>query len=218
MSMFDWPQPDGSAYYSVPEEAIQYLPEAWQSQLREILADGRAVLESVDKNVTELARLAQALPGTASLRYIHGRLSAAKFEATTEAVLEHDMLTTAFAVTYARVVNGERGRGISRKEIPQHLRAAHDAIMLLRNKRYAHNDAHESQQGRLRFDYQDGSFLLNIEFALGYHINGATEWGELVRFIDCLMLKRLNDQLRILREKTGREWTFPSGPPPDWVG
>lgn len=216
--MVKWPPAVGKTYYSIPEEAIQYLPEAWQTQLREILSDGRAVLESVDSTVAELSRLARALPGTASLRYIHNRLQTAKFEATTEAVLEHEMLTTAFAVTYARIVNGERGRGISRKEIPPHLRASHDAIMLMRNKRYAHNDDHESYQGRLRFEYEDGSFHLNIEFALGYYINGAAEWGDLVTFIDELMLKRLNDQLRILREKTGREWSFPSGPPPDWVG
>ncbi len=52
---------------------------------------------------------------------------------------------------------------------------------------------------------------------MGCYAGGAREWERLVVFLDDLMVERLNQQLEHLRKKTGREWTFPSGPPPEWT-
>ena len=204
-------------YVVFPEEAIKYLPEEWQKHFYALKEEGQAVLEAADDNLKILNRLAHAFPTMASLRYIQHRLASTKFEATIEWVLENDMLILAFVTTYARLVQGGIGSGISRKELPAELRPVHDKIIELRNKRYAHNDSHDSIIGNLEVGFEDGKFDVSVKFDMGFHVGGALEWEPLVVFLDDLMFRRLHRQLERLKEKTGREWTFPSGPPPRWA-
>jgi hypothetical protein len=204
-------------YVVFPEEAIKYLPDEWQKHLSALKAEGHGVLESADLNLKNLNRLVQAFPTMASLRYIQHRLASTKFEATTEWVLENDMLTLAFVTTYTRLIDGGIGSGVSRSALPAVLRPVHDNIIELRNKRYAHNVGHDSITGRLEIGFKGGKFDISVNFTMGSHVGGALAWEPLVEFLDGLMFSRLHDQLEKLKEKTGREWTFPSGPPPKWV-
>ncbi len=208
---------DSGEYFVLPEEAIEFLPAEWQEPLRAMLDDGRAVLESVDSDITHLIRLVRAFPAMASLRYVHSRLTNTTFEATTEWYFDHEMLTAAFAVAYVRVVKGELGSGVSRKALPAELRQAHDAIIELRNKRYAHNAEHDSVEGMLEVQFGDGRFDVSAKMQMGFHVGGANEWGKLVVFLDELMSDRLGKILDRLKEKTGHEWAFANGPPPPWV-
>lgn len=208
---------EGGEYYVLPEDAIQHLPPEWQESLRAVLDDGRAVLESVDSDITTLSRLVGAFPAMASLRYVHSRLANTTFNATTEWYFEHEMLTAAFAVAYVRVIDGAAGSGVSRKALPAELRQAHDEIIELRNKRFAHNAGHESVEGILEVQFGDGRFDVSAKMKMGFYIGGANEWGKLVAFLDELMFIRLKKILDRLREKTGHEWTFPSGPAPSWI-
>lgn len=211
-------EPEESREYVVfPEEAIKYLPKEWQQQLYALKEEGQGVLETADENLTILNRLAHAFPTMASLRYIHHRLVSTRFEATTDWVLENDMLTLAFVTTYVRLIDGGIGSGVSRGAIPPELRPVHDKIIELRNKRYAHNAGHDSIAGELEIGFEGGKFDINIRFNMGFHVGGALEWKPLVEFLDELMFRRLHAQLEKLKEKTGREWSFPSGPPPKWV-
>lgn len=204
-------------YVIFPEEAIKYLPEEWQKHLHAINEEALGILEAADKDLTILNRIVHAYPTMASLRYIQHRLASTKFEATTEWMFENDMLTLAFVTTYARLVQGGIGSGVSRKTLPTELRSVHDSIVELRNKRYAHNDKHESITGRLDIGFEEGSFNINVNFSMGIHVGGAHEWEALVVFLDELMVNRLHTQLKKLKEKTGYAWSFPSGPPPKWV-
>lgn len=204
-------------YFAIPEEAIEFLPPEWRDEIHAVREDGLSVLRAVDSDIKKLVRLAKAFPAMVSLRYIQSRLASADFRPTTEALLEHDMLTLAFVVAYVRVVDGNQGSGVSRDALPAHLRQAHDEIITLRNRRFAHNAEHQSVEGALEIGLESGQFHLNVSFSLGYYIRGANEWGQLVSFLDELMFNRLHKQLEKLRQKTGREWTFPSGPPPEWA-
>lgn len=204
-------------YVIFPEEAIKYLPEEWQKHLYAIKEEWQGILEAADENLTILNRIVHAYPTMASLRYIQNRLASTRFEATTEWVLENDMLTLAFVTTYARLVQGGIGSGVSRKTLPAELRPVHDNIIEIRNKRYAHSDEHESITGRLEVSFEGGRFDINVNFNMDFHVGGAREWEPLVVFLDELMVSRLHTQLERLKEKTGREWSFPSGPPPKWV-
>src|SRR3546814_16868596 len=60
------------------------------------------------------------------------------------AFLELDMLTTAFVATYVRLHTGGSGSGFARAPLPEALRSAHDEIIDMRNKRYAHVAEHDS--------------------------------------------------------------------------
>jgi hypothetical protein len=177
----------------------------------------KGVLEAADDNLKILIRLVHAFPTMASLRYIQHRLASTKFEATTEWVLENDMLTLAFVTTYARLIDGGIGSGVSRSTLPADLRPVHDNLIDLRNKRYAHNAGHDSITGSLKIGFEGGKFEISTNVNMDVYVGGAREWEPLVEFLDDLMFSRLDAQLKELKEKTGREWTFPSGPPPNWV-
>ncbi len=214
----DVEEPKGQhEYVAFPEEAIKYLPEEWQKHLNGLKEEGRGVLEMVDENLENLKRLVHAFPTMYSLRYIQHRLASTKFEATMEWALENELLTLAFVTTYVRLINGGIGSGVSRDTLPAELRPVHDNIIELRNRRYAHNSGHDSITGHLEIGFEGGKFDINVNFNIGFHIGGAPEWEPLVVFLDNEMSRRLHAQLRKLKEKTGREWTFPSGPPPKWV-
>lgn len=211
-------EPEASQEYVVfPEEAIKYLPEEWQQHLYALKEEGQGVLEAADDNLKILNRLVHAFPTMASLRYIQHRLASTKFEASMEWALENDMLTLAFVTTYARLIDGGIGSGVSRSALPAELRPVHDNIIELRNKRYAHNVGHDSITGSLEIGFEGGKFDISVNFNMGFHVGGALEWEPLVVFLDGLMIRRLHAQLEKLKERTGREWTFPSGPPPKWV-
>src|SRR3546814_12020101 len=53
-------------------------------------------------------------------------------------------LTTAFVATYVRLHTGGSGSGFARDALPGALRSAHDEIIDMRNKRYAHVAEHDS--------------------------------------------------------------------------
>lgn len=204
-------------YVTFPEDAIKYLPEEWQQHLFDLKKEGQGVLETADENLRILNRIVHAFPTMASLRYIQHRLVSTKFEPTMEWAHENDMLTLAFVTTYARLIHGGIGSGISRRALPVELRPVHDNIIELRNKRYAHNAGHDSITGSLEIGFEGGNFDISVNFNMGFHVGGALEWQPLVEFLDSLMFSRLHTQLEKLKEKTGREWTFPSGPPPKWI-
>jgi hypothetical protein len=154
-------------YVAFPEEAIKYLPEEWKKHLYALKEEGQGVLEAADENLKKLNRLVHAFPTMASLRYIQHRLASTKFEATTEWMFETDMLTLAFVTTYVRLIHGGTGSGVSRSSLPAELRPVHDNIIELRNKRYAHNDRHDSITGSLEIGFEDGEFDINVGFTLG---------------------------------------------------
>lgn len=205
-------------YVCIPEELIKHLPSEYRVDVDAKKQHVKDVLKIADKDIKNLIRLTNAIPTTSSLRYIHHRLETAKFDVTTEAVMEQEMLTTAFIVTYSRLfASGSGGSGVSRKQIPAHLRAIHDDIIELRNKRYAHNGEHETIGSDVQIDFDGTDFNVSLEIDFCFHVGGKDEWGELVAFLDAHMHQRLAKILSRLKTKTGYEWTTPVGPAPDWV-
>ncbi len=160
---------------------MKFLPEEWQKHIHGMKEDGKAVLEAADENLRILNRLAHAFPTIASLRYILHRLTATKFEATIEWLLENDMLTLAFVTTYARLIEGGIGSGVSRRTLPAELRPVHDEIIELRNKRYAHNAGHDTITGNLNIEFDGSKFDLSVAFNMGVYI-GARSSGSLSLF------------------------------------
>lgn len=205
---------DATEYYAIPEDAIQYLPEGWRNELHATIEGNRAVLKSVDKEITRLIRLSASSMNLVTLKYICGRLQAYRFEPTMDAVLELEMLVTAFVVTYTRLSQGGAFSGFERNELPMQFRPFHDEIVELRNQRFAHNDGHHTIQDAMNIDFEHDRFQLHMSQEIRVQIGGAPEWVEMVEFLDGLYADRLNKVVARLTEKTGKKWALPTGPDP----
>ncbi|MBW4962945.1 hypothetical protein [Sulfitobacter sp. CW3] len=203
----------------VPEEFFNLLPKEYREAAEARKQQGKKVLRIADNDIKGLIRLARAIPTTSSLSYIYHRLKTAKFEVTAEALLEQEVLTTAFIVTYARLfASGNGAVKLSKTDIPEHLRPVHQDIMDLRHQRYAHNGTHKTINSGIELHFDDDGFKVSMQMRLGFFLGGRNEWEELITFIDAHMHESLMKILRRLERKTGYEWTFPEGPRPDWVG
>ena len=209
---------DDGEYVVFSAEALQFLPPEWRKELQAQLDDSRSVLKTVDKELSALSKLTTSLVDMVTLKYIQGRLTAFKFSATMAAFLELDMLTTAFVVTYARLQQGGGGSGFGPDVLPAHLRPVHEAIIELRNKRFAHNTGHHSISDAMEIGFVNGHFEIKLGLQVEYRIGGAPEWPELVNFIDVMMVDRMEKIRARLEAKTGRTWETPKGPPPDMLG
>jgi len=203
---------ESDEYYVLPEEAIALLPEEWQDQIQARISDGRAVLKSVDRELSQLGRLSNSLIALATLKHVRDRLVSYRFAATMDAVLELDMLTTAFIVTYVRLHEGGTGSGFARDVLPERLRSFHDDIISLRNRRFAHTGDHDSVSEAMEIGLQDDRFEVKLSISLGFHIGGATEWQEIVDVLDTIYAERCFKLLSRLKEKTGHDWVFAGDP------
>lgn len=206
---------DTDEYFVIPEEAVQYLPAEWRYQIQAMAADGRAVLKSADRELSQLSRLSFASITLATLKHIKQRLTEYRFAPTMNSILENEMLTGAFSVTYVRLQEGGAGSGFSRGALPVHLRPFHDEIVELRNKRFAHNAGHHTVHEAMEIGFAEQRFEVHLGAELRIQIGGAPEWQELVDFVDGLIADRMDKVMAKLAEKTGLEWTLPKGPPPE---
>jgi hypothetical protein len=206
------PGDEAEEYYVVPEEALQFLPEEWRSHYQAMADNGCAILKSVDKELSQISKISNSFSTLVALKYVQKRLAEYKFGKNMDAILELDMLTTAFVVTYVRLHQGGNSSGFSRSALPEKLRRIHDEIIELRNKRFAHNDDHHSISNAMEIGFQDDRFDIKFELMLGYHVGGVTEWHELVKFLDVMIVEKLHKLLAKLKVKTGRDWVLPAGP------
>jgi hypothetical protein len=210
---------DSEGHFVISEEAIKLLPEEWQNEIIARAEDGRMVLETVDKEITQLERLSKSFYNVTILKYIRDQLSAFKFRPTMEAILELDMLTTAFVATYVRLFTGGNSSGFARDNLPEGLRAAHDEIIEIRNKRYAHTDDHGSVKDEMRIQEGDGgSFVVHLSISYSYYIGGSNEWTKLVDCLDDLFANRGDKIIDRLKQRTGREWSLARGEAPTSEG
>ena len=202
-------------YYMLPEEALHLLPEEWRNNFQSMADNGRAALEAVEKELLQLSRMSNSFTSLVALKHAQKRLSEYKFDTNMDAIMELDMLTTAFVVAYVRLHQGGNGSGFNRDILPEKLRSVHDEIIDVRNKRFAHNDDHHSVSNALGVEFDGDRFFLKFNLTLGYHIGGAPEWHELVQFLDSLTVERTEKLLARLKAKTGHDWIWPKGPAPD---
>jgi len=208
---------DDDEYVSIPEDALQFLPEEWRDQIEGLAANGRAVLRSVDDDLSRISRLASAYIDLVSLKHIQRRLSKHRFEASMDHFLDLDMMTLAFVVTYARLHEGGAGSGFARGNLPPELRPLHDNIIELRNKRFAHNTGHHTVSDALEImsDVSGEWFKVRIGYSLMFQVGGEPRWKELITALESIFVDRMEKLLARITQKTGREWSIESGPPPD---
>lgn len=201
--------------YVISEDAIKFLPEDWQATINARAEDGRKILAMADRELSQLSRLSNSFYHVTILKYVRDRLATFRFKATMEAILELDMLTTAFVATYVRLFTGGSGSGFSRDSLPKELRLIHDEIVEIRNKRYAHVDEHGSVKDEMEIQEEHGNFIVQLSMSYGYYIGGSKHWTKLVDCLDEIFADRGDKIMERLKQRTGREWSLAKGEPPD---
>ena len=98
---------------------------------------------------------------------------------------------------------------------PEALRSAHDEIIDMRNKRYAHVADHDSVNDEMEIQEDEGRFIVNLSFRFGFYIGGSNDWTKLVDALDEIFAERGQKIVERLQARTGREWSIAQGPPPD---
>ncbi|WP_267347093.1 hypothetical protein [Sphingomonas sp. GM_Shp_2] len=202
-------------YNVIPEDALHLLPAEWREEIIARAEDGRRVLGKANEELIQLSRLSASYYHVGVLKHIRERLADYRFRTDMDAFFELDMLTTAFVATYVRLFTGGNGSGFARKALPEPLRAAHDEIIDLRNKRYAHVAAHDSVNDAMEIQEVDGRFVVYLGMRLGYYIGGSNEWTKLVDALEAMFAERSGKIIDRLQARTGREWTIAQGPSPD---
>lgn len=209
------PDNDENSYIVIPEDSIRYLPKEWQDAIHARAEDGRKVLEAADQELKQLSRLSLSFYHMVVLKHIRDRLAEYRFRADMTAFLELDMLTTAFVSTYVRLFTGGSGSGFAREALPRALRAAHDEIIDMRNKRYAHASEHHSVNDEMQIHEEDGRFVVTMSMRFGFYIGGSNDWTKLVDALDEIFAERGQKIIERLQARTGREWTIAVGSDPN---
>ena len=200
-------------YFLVPEEAIEHLPQEWREAIYARAEDGRKVLKAAEPELRQVSRLSLSYYHLTVLKHVRDRLAEYRFQADMIAFLELEMLTTAFVAAYVRLFTGGSGSGFARDALPQSLRPAHDEIIELRNKRYAHVADHHSVSDEMEIYEEDGRFVVTMGLRFGFYVGGSNDWTKLVDALDEMFAERGERLVERLRVRTGREWGFAQGVP-----
>lgn len=183
-----------------------------------------AILQEIyAKNRDDIDRLAQDVQNGysfAKVSFIYGRLKRLgpwmQEDLTMELIFEIDMMQSALAIAYARVFVGG-SRKIGRDKVPVDLRSAHDAIMELRNKRYAHDDNHASVDNFANMQMNGKQVTLAPGSNLLMCLGAPPEWEAPIKWLGEYLVEQSQKQLQRLTDNTGLEWVQPTGPAPNWL-
>lgn len=190
-------------------EAFKQLPHEKREKLESLVSYGNEMLAKADEDIKNLKRLVKMMASVASINFIHQKLRNTAFKITIESALEHEMLTTAFVVTYARLFVSSSGAScISEKKIPKHLKKYHKELIEIRHQRYAHNGTHESINSSIDIGFSGEEFDVFVNYELGMYIGGRDEWGGLVQFVNEYVYDQIYKILDRLHEKTAHKWNF----------
>jgi len=202
---------DKNLYLS--QEALKLLPDEIREHLESQVSYGNEMLAKAYEDIVNLERLVKMMSTVSILNFIHQRLRKTSFEITLDSALEHEMLTTAFVITYSRLFVGSTGAScISEKKVPKHLKNIHSELMGIRHQRYAHNGQHDSISSSMEIEFREEEFDIRLKFEFGMYVGGRDEWVGLVQFVNEYVYDQINKNLDRLHEKTGHKWNFPQGP------
>ncbi|MDD1452664.1 hypothetical protein NHF48_019805 [Sphingomonas sp. H160509] len=175
--------------------------------------EGRAVLAKVTGHLDKASRISRSMVHVLMLRHIQERLWNRKYTADMESILDLDMLTTAFVVTYVRLHLGGAASGFERNDLPERLRDRHDEILTMRNERFAHDDPATSLiTDMTEIQYVDGVYELHSSLSLRYQFGGSPDWKDLIDAIEAILAARSEKLISKMTVASGVEWRMATQP------
>lgn len=149
--------------------------------------------------------------------YLH-RMETLKREVTLDNVLEIDGLLLAFSVTYGRLFTeaAEEFPRLDRNAVYKtgELRATHDRIMEIRNKRYAHEGAGRDIEFSMGVELKDS--VLTVKPSIAFAIPGHEfpSYRTLIDVLQTYTYEKLHKTIEKASAALGVRIDFPHGPPP----
>jgi hypothetical protein len=204
---------DDDGVIRISEEAFRHFPDEMRIELEAVAEEGRAVLANVTGHLDKASRISRSMLHVLLLRHIQERLWNRKYTPDMESILDLDMLTTAFVVTYVRLHLGGGASGFERNDLPEHLRVRHDEILTMRNERFAHDDPETSLiTDMTEIQYVDGVYELHSSLSLRYQFGGSPEWKDLIDAIEALLAARSEKLIGKMTAASGAEWRMATQP------
>lgn len=210
---------DDDGMIRISEDAFQHLPDEMRIELEAFAEEGRAVFAKVGGHLDRASKISRSMVHVLMLRHIQERLWNRKYTPDMESILDLDMLTTAFVVTYVRLHLGGGSSGFDRNDLPEHLRERHDEILTMRNERFAHDDPETSLITDVtEIWYVEGVYELHSSLSLRYQFGGSPDWKDLIDAIEAILAARSEKLIRRMTAVSGAEWRMATGPTDQLAG
>src|SRR6218665_3121659 len=176
----------------------------------------KAILEENRKHIERLDKMVLNMYSVANIRYWYWCLSNFKVSPNIhEDIMKMDALTTSIVISYGRLFGQGTGTTVLNKAIlPVELTPIHDAIIDLRNGRYAHHGDHETINTQINIEFNGSSFVITPSMQFVFCLGAPKEWKPLFEWLDAHMHETIHKQLDFLTRTTGIQWEFPDGPAP----
>ncbi|WP_421927188.1 hypothetical protein [Neoaquamicrobium sediminum] len=145
------------------------------------------------------------------------RMETLRATGTMENILEIDGQILAFTVTYARAF-GQVGDGFARLEAGSvyksaSLLAAHERIIALRHKRYAHSDHNDTMEYAIKYALKGNLLELKPQIAFGISGNEFPAWREVVNSLQAYLHQKVHAMVDKCSAELGVQCVFPTGEP-----
>ncbi|MGJ1417536.1 MULTISPECIES: hypothetical protein [Sphingobacterium] len=171
------------------------------------------------KDIEQLNKMLLNMYALSSIRYWYSRLDSFNDKSNyQESLLMLEGLTTSIVISYGRIFqSGNGATTLSRSIIPAELRKVHDYILLLRNKKYAHHEKHNSIEAKIELKYVDSTISVDANIQMVFCWGAPREWKPLFKWLDEYFYTNIHKQLDRLTNMTGVRWDIPNIEKPYWI-
>lgn len=139
-------------------------------------------------------------------------------EITIELILTNEIFTTSVVIAYGRLFAGTTNTTqLDDRKIPAALRPAHDEIIGLRNKRYAHHGAHQTVENRSWLTLEGADVYIEQQIENSMTFGGPRHWAPLFDWLRQHMYDTMKSQLAYLTRVSGLTWKMREGSSPSWM-
>lgn len=187
--------------------------ELSENEVKEIFKQNFKQIKSIEKMALNYFTLH-------NIRYWYSLLfNYSVAEITINELLQIEALTTSISIAYGRLF-GKNEAGTKKLEhdiIPKEFSLAHNEIINLRHKRYAHHGEDSAISKSVKPQYIGGRFKIELNIEIGFYYGAAKHWAPLFAWLDKYMYETLHKNIESLTQKTGYIWEMPNGPAPKWV-
>lgn len=187
--------------------------ELSEYEVKEILEQNLRQIEQIEKMTLNYFTIH-------NIRYWYSLLSNFPLEQfSIDELLQIEALTSSISIAYGRLF-GQGKAGTTKLEdniLPKIYLSAHNEIINLRHRRYAHHGEDSTINKSAKPQYIEGKFKIKLSIEIGFYFGAAKHWGPLFEWLDGYMYDTLYKNINSLSQKTGYVWEMEDGPVPRWI-